>query len=49
MPHVYTFTLYALPEAMVDLPGQVNAAFVEQLEGMALDSVVLSCESSASM
>lgn len=48
-PHVYTFTLYALPEAMVQLPGQINAAFVEQLEEAALGTAVLSCESSASM
>jgi Raf kinase inhibitor-like YbhB/YbcL family protein len=48
-PHMYTFTLYALPEAMVSLGQQLNAGFVEQLEEMALGTAVLSCLSSASM
>jgi phosphatidylethanolamine-binding protein (PEBP) family uncharacterized protein len=49
VPHTYTFTLYALPEASVSLPGQLDAQFIETLEGMALESKVLTCESSASL
>ncbi len=49
LPHTYVFTLYALPEATIELGNMVNAQFIQTLEEAALASVELSCTSSASM
>jgi phosphatidylethanolamine-binding protein (PEBP) family uncharacterized protein len=48
-PHTYTFTLYALPDAMVNPGAQLNAQFVQTLEDAALATAVLTCQSSASL
>src|SRR5690606_6049622 len=46
-PHVYEFTVYALPTETAAISGSINAAMITALESAALDSATLSGESTA--
>lgn len=47
IPHVYEFTIYALPTAQADLSGMIDEAMITTLESVALGSATLSGTSSA--